>query len=128
MEMPMRTLNYLLLAVRDPLQSAELYSRLLGREPVEKAKTFVLYVLPTGLKIGLWLANEMEPTPKPAGGIEISFSEESKDAVRATYAEWTKLGLKVVQEPTDMDFGFTFVVEDPDGHRLRPFVLADTPR
>ncbi|QRO00790.1 VOC family protein [Archangium violaceum] len=124
----MRTLNYLLLAVRDPLESAELYSKLLGHEPVEKAKTFVLYVLPTGLKIGLWLADEVEPTPKPAGGIEISFSEKSKDAVRATYAEWTRLGLKVVQEPTDMDFGFTFVVEDPDGHRLRPFVLADNPR
>lgn len=124
----MRTLNYLLLAVRDPLQSAELYTKLLGREPVEKAPTFVLYVLPGGLKIGLWLADEMEPKPNAAGGIEISFSEDSKDAVRATYAEWSKLGLKVVQEPTDMDFGFTFVVEDADGHRLRPFVLADNPR
>jgi predicted DNA-binding transcriptional regulator YafY len=27
-----------------------------------------------------------------------------------------------------MDFGFTFVVADPDGHRLRPFVLAADPR
>ncbi|MDI3285782.1 VOC family protein [Polyangium sp. 15x6] len=124
----MRTLNYLLLAVRDPLRSAELYSKLLGCEPVETSKTFVLYVLSTGMKIGLWLADEVEPTPKPAGGIEISFRETSKDAVLATYAEWTKLGLTVVQEPTDMDFGFTFVVEDPDGHRLRPFVLAANPR
>jgi len=124
----MRTLNYLLLAVRDPLRSAELYTKLLGREPVEKAPTFVLYVLPTGLKIGLWLADEVEPKPNAAGGIEISFSEESKDAVRATFEEWTKLGLKVVQAPTEMDFGFTFVVEDYDGHRLRPFVLADNPR
>jgi predicted enzyme related to lactoylglutathione lyase len=128
MEMPMRALNYLLLAVRDPLASAELYNKLLGREPVERSRTFVLYVLPTGLKIGLWLADEMAPPPKPAGGVEISFAEASKDAVRATFAEWTKLGLKVVQEPTEMDFGFTFVVEDPDGHRLRPFVLADRPR
>ncbi|AKJ03412.1 glyoxalase/bleomycin resistance protein/dioxygenase superfamily protein [Archangium gephyra] len=124
----MRTLNYLLLAVRNPLASAELYSKLLGREPVEKSRTFVLYVLPTGLKIGLWLADEVAPAPKPAGGIELSFSEESRDAVRATHAEWTRLGLKVVQEPTEMDFGFTFVAEDPDGHRLRPFVLADKPR
>ena len=124
----MRTLNYLLPAVRDPLKSAELYSKLLGREPVEKAPSFVLYVLPTGLKIGLWLADEMEPKPNAAGGIEISFSEESKDAVRATFEEWSKLGLKVVQAPTEMDFGFTFVVEDPDGHRLRPFVLGDNPR
>ena len=124
----MRTLNYLLLAVRDPLKSADLYTKLLGREPVEKASTFVLYVLPTGLKIGLWLANEMEPKPNSAGGVEISFSEDSRDAVRATYEEWTKLGVTVLQEPTEMDFGFTFVVEDPDGHRLRPFVIAEQPR
>ena len=48
--------------------------------------------------------------------------------MRATYAAWTKLGLAVVQEPTRMDFGFTFVVADPDGHRLRPFVRAADPR
>lgn len=124
----MRTLNYLLLAVRDPLKSAELYSKLLGREPVEKAATFVLYVLPSGLKIGLWLADEMEPRPNAAGGIEISFTEESKDAVRATCEEWSKLGLTVLQAPTEMDFGFTCVLEDFDGHRLRPFVLAERPR
>ncbi|WP_055049038.1 VOC family protein [Devosia sp. A16] len=124
----MRTLNYLLLAVRDPLRSAELYTRLLGRDPVEIAPTFVLYVLPTGLKIGLWLSDEMEPKPKPAGGVEISFTEDSKDAVRATFAEWRRLGLKVLQAPTEMDFGFTCVLEDYDGHRLRPFVLGDNPR
>lgn len=124
----MRALNYLLLAVRDPQKSAELYTRLLGREPVENSPTFVLYVLPTGLKIGLWIAAEVEPAPRPAGGVEISFTEESRDAVTATHDEWKKLGLKIVQAPTDMDFGFTFVAEDPDGHRLRPFVLADQPR
>ncbi|MBL8594523.1 MAG: VOC family protein [Devosia sp.] len=124
----MRNLNYLLLAVRDPLKSAELYTKLLGREPVEKAPTFVLYVLPGGLKIGLWLADEMEPKPNAAGGVEISFTEESKDAVRATFEEWSKLGLKALQAPTEMDFGFTCVLEDSDGHRLRPFVLGDDPR
>jgi catechol 2,3-dioxygenase-like lactoylglutathione lyase family enzyme len=124
----MRTLNYLLLAVRDPQKSAELYTKLLGREPVENSPTFVLYVLPTGLKIGLWIASEVEPAPRPAGGIEISFTEDSRDAVLATHDEWQKLGLKIVQSPTDMDFGFTFVAQDPDGHRLRPFVLAERPR
>ena len=118
----MRTLDYLLLAVRSPLDSAKLYTRLFGREPVETSPTFVLYGLDGGLKIGLWFADEIDPKPKAAGGIEISFSEPSRDAVSATYKEWQQLGLKVIQEPTDMDFGFTFVVEDPDGHRLRPFV------
>lgn len=124
----MRTLNYLLLAVRNPRESAKLYTQILGREPVENSETFVLFVLPTGLKIGLWIASEIQPKPAAPGGVEISFTEESKDAVLRTYEEWKKLGLKVLQEPTDMDFGFTFVVEDPDGHRLRPFVLARAPR
>ncbi|MET3897020.1 catechol 2,3-dioxygenase-like lactoylglutathione lyase family enzyme [Devosia sp. UYZn731] len=123
----MRTLNYLLLAVANPAKSAELYTKLLGVEPVENSPTFVLYVLPNGVKIGLWIKDEIEPAPKAAGGVEISFTEESKDAVLATYDAWRTLA-KVVQEPTQMDFGFTFVVEDLDGHRLRPFVLADQPR
>ena len=124
----MRTLNYLLLAVKSPAESAKLYTQLLGVEPVENSPTFVLYVLSNGIKIGLWLASDIAPTPKPAGGIEISFSEAGRDAVLRTYEAWRALGVKVVQEPTDMPFGFTFVVEDADGHRLRPFVLAERPR
>ena len=123
----MRTLNYLLLAVANPAKSAELYTKLLGIAPVENSPTFVLYVLPNGIKIGLWIKDEIEPAPKSAGGVEVSFTEDSKDALMATYEAWKGLA-KVVQEPTQMDFGFTFVVEDLDGHRLRPFVLAERPR
>lgn len=57
-----------------------------------------------------------------------SFTKESRDTVCKTYEAWKRLRLKVLQDPTDMDFGFTFVVQDPDGHRLRPFVLTDNPR
>jgi predicted lactoylglutathione lyase len=80
------------------------------------------------MKVGLWRADDVQPVPRAPGGVELSFSEESTEAVRQTYDAWRKLGLKVVQEPTHMDFGFTFVVEDPDGHRLRPFVLSASPR
>ena len=124
----MPDLNYLLLAVKDPRRSAEIYDQLFGVNPVENSATFVLYVLPTGFKVGLWAADGMKPAPRPAGGVELSFSLPDEAAVRATYAAWTRLGLEVVQEPTRMDFGFTFVVADPDGHRLRPFVLAADPR
>jgi catechol 2,3-dioxygenase-like lactoylglutathione lyase family enzyme len=124
----MPTPNYLLVAVKNPSRSAALYDRLLGQKPVENSETFVLYVLPNGLKLGLWQASTMEPKPTQAGGVEIAFGLDSRDAVLRAYDEWRQLGLTVVQEPTDMDFGFTFVVEDPDGHRLRPFVLAVNPR
>jgi len=124
----MRTPNYLLLSVREPKASAELYNQLLGCAPVEFQDTFVLYVLAGGLKIGLWRDADIQPEPKPAGGIEVSFSETSRAALLATYAEWKNLGMKVLQEPAQMDFGFTFVASDPDGHRFRAFVLNDTPR
>ncbi len=124
----MRTLNYLLLAVKNPTESAKLYTQILGHEPVERSKSFVLFVLPTGLKIGLWIASEIQPKPASPGGVEISFTEASKEAVLETYEEWKKLGLEVLQEPTEMDFGFTFVAADSDGHRLRPFALSAAPR
>jgi catechol 2,3-dioxygenase-like lactoylglutathione lyase family enzyme len=120
----MRSLDYILLAVRDPLKSAGLYSKILGTEPVEKASTFVLYVLGNGGKIGLWAADEIEPKTKPAGGAEISFTEPDKSALLATHDAWRAFGLTILQPPTEMDFGFTFTAEDPDGHRLRPFVPA----
>jgi catechol 2,3-dioxygenase-like lactoylglutathione lyase family enzyme len=124
----MRTLNYLLLAVADPSRSARLYQDLLGLAPVENSPTFALFVLPNGMKIGLWIKDEIEPSPKAPGGFEISFTEDSREAVLATHDAWKKAGLTIAQEPTDMDFGFTFVAEDPDGHRLRPFVPADRAR
>ena len=124
----MADLNYLLLAVKDPRRSAEIYDQLFGVKPVETSPTFVLYVLPTGFKVGLWAAGGMKPAPRPAGGVELSFSLPDESALRQTYAAWTKLGLEIVQEPTRMDFGFTFVVADPDGHRLRPFARAADPR
>jgi catechol 2,3-dioxygenase-like lactoylglutathione lyase family enzyme len=123
----MRTLNYILLAVADPAASQQFYSGLLGIEPVESAPTFVLYVLPNGMKLGLWSKDEMKPAPLVAGGVEVTFSEDDDSAVRATYEEW-KSKAKVLQEPVAMDFGFTFVVEDPDGHRIRVFARAADPR
>lgn len=123
----MRTLNYILLAVADPAASHKFYSNLLGIDPVENSPTFVLYVLPNGMKLGLWVKDEMEPRPLQAGGVEVTFSEDNDDAVRATYADWQNKA-KVLQAPVAMDFGFTFVVEDPDGHRIRVFARAADPR
>jgi len=123
----MTQLNYILLAVDSPAASAETYSQILGVEPVENSPTFVLYVLPTGLKLGLWVKTGVVPAPKAPGGVEVSFSEPNDDAVLATHAKWQALGLDIVQQPTRMDFGFTFVAADRDGHRLRVFALGENP-
>ena len=123
----MPTLNYILLAVADPAASARFYTALLGREPVENSPTFVLYVLPNGIKLGLWIANEMVPAPKPAGGVEVCFSLTNDQALHTTFADW-QTKADILQHPTTMDFGLTFVAVDPDGHRLRVFSPAANPR
>lgn len=117
----MSNLNWVLLYVQNPRKSAELYSELLGTPPAEASDNFVMYALPSGLMVGLWAKHDVEPAANKPGGAEVSFTEGSDGAVRATHAAWTKLGLEIIQPPTAKDFGLTFTALDPDGHRLRVF-------
>jgi catechol 2,3-dioxygenase-like lactoylglutathione lyase family enzyme len=110
-------LNY----VADAPKSAALYTQLLGMEPVEASVNFVMFALPNGTALGLWARNDVEPKATLPGGSELGFQVENDAAVSLTRDAWAKLGLKILQEPTKMDFGFTFTAADPDGHRLRVF-------
>jgi catechol 2,3-dioxygenase-like lactoylglutathione lyase family enzyme len=122
MECAMSAANtYILNYVADPLKSASLYTKLLGREPVESSPGFALFMLPSGVALGLWKRDEVEPRATLPGGTEFCVTVESNDAVHAARKAWAGLGLKILQEPTDMDFGYTFTAADPDGHRLRVF-------
>lgn len=122
----MRTPNFIILYVDQPQQSGAFYSKLLGREPVEASPTFVMFVLDGGFKLGLWSRHTVEPAAVAAGGgAEIVFALDTPDAVNAAHAEWAGRGLKILQAPTDMDFGRSFVALDPDNHRLRVYCLDE---
>jgi catechol 2,3-dioxygenase-like lactoylglutathione lyase family enzyme len=124
-ESSVATPNFVLLYVENPAASAAFYQRLLGRPALESSPTFAMFALHEGTMLGLWWRHTAEPAPTgTGGGGEIGFTVESEEAVRALHAEWTAKGLPVLQPPTRMDFGFTFVAADPDGHRLRVFVPA----
>lgn len=117
---------YTLLFVENPQESEKYYSKLLGLKAVESYPTFVLFAMPNGVKLGLWSPTTAEPkvTAKP-GAAEICFPADDVDAV---FKEWKERGAIITQEPTDMDFGRTFLAVDPDGHRIRVFKLAENPR
>lgn len=117
--------SYTLLYVDSPPASAAFYAGLLGREPVESAPTFALFLLDGGAKLGLWSRHTVEPAATAAGGGgEIGFSVADATTVEALHAEWRNRGLPILQPPTTLDFGHTFVALDPDGHRLRVFALT----
>ncbi|MER9329108.1 VOC family protein [Mesorhizobium sp. M0488] len=118
--------NFVILYVDQPERSGAFYSALLEREPVESSPTFVLFVLDAGFKLGLWSRHTVEPAAAgTGGGAELVFQLDTPDAVDAAHADWSGRGLKILQTPTDMDFGRTFVALDPDNHRLRVYWLSD---
>ena len=118
--------HYFLLYVDSPATSANFYSRLLGKPPVELNPTFALFILDNGVKLGLWSRHTVEPAAQlTGGGGEVGFSLADPAAVDALHAQWVERGATIIQSPTHLDFGYTFVAEDLDGHRLRAFSLSD---
>jgi catechol 2,3-dioxygenase-like lactoylglutathione lyase family enzyme len=112
----------IILYVKDAPASAAFYADIIGRAPVEASANFAMFVLSSGVKFGLWSRDEVAPAvTAPPGGAELAITLGDADAVRAAHADWRRRGLAVVQEPTAMDFGYTCVALDPDGHRLRLF-------
>ncbi|WP_231113315.1 VOC family protein [Pandoraea pnomenusa] len=95
-------------------------------EPVEASPGFALFVFPSGLKLGLWARFAVQPTViAPPGGSEVVIPVASNAHVDATWEDWSARGLTILQVPTTMDFGRTFVASDPDGHRIRVYKLAN---
>ena len=119
----MLTPNFITLHVDNPIASATFYSKLFKKETIETHPTFALFGFNSGLMLGLWSIHTVEPkSTGKAGCTEVCFSVETQDQVNEIYAQWVKLGVSIIQEPTQMDFGFCFTAKDPDGHWLRVFV------
>jgi catechol 2,3-dioxygenase-like lactoylglutathione lyase family enzyme len=118
--------NFALLYVDDALISARFYADILEIEPVEAQAAFALFVLRSGLKLGLWAKSDVLPTvTATSGGSELAIALKSEQEFEQIYQNWQARGVVIAQVPTSMDFGLTFVALDPDGHRLRVFVPAE---
>jgi catechol 2,3-dioxygenase-like lactoylglutathione lyase family enzyme len=121
----MTDFNFVLLYVESPAASATFYADLLGRPPVEQSPGFAMFAMASGVMLGLWARDMVEPKASGASdGGEICFPVPDGKSVDDTHADWRKRGLPIAQAPTTMDFGRTFVALDPDGHRLRVFAPA----
>ena len=114
--------HFVLLYVASPEGSVDFYRVLLEREPVEASPTFAMFALGPALMLGLWSRDGVRPEPgAEIGGGELAFSLAAPRDVDGACERWRALGVRILQEPVDLDFGRTFVGLDPDGHRLRVF-------
>ena len=114
--------TFLLLHVQDHVASAAFYNELLGAPIAEQKETFSALPLRDGVLLGLWSRDDVEPASSgQSGASEIALAVTDTATVQATHDEWKRRGLPILQTPTPMSFGMTFVARDPDGHRLRVF-------
>lgn len=111
----------LILYVEDTARSAAFFHTLFQAPVVEQSSNFALLALPGGLMLGLWARHDVKPAASPAGGFELGITLESDADVDAALDEARKAGAKVVQSPTRLDFGYTFLAASPDGHLIRVF-------
>ncbi|WP_404337383.1 VOC family protein [Sphingomonas sp. MMS12-HWE2-04] len=118
----MADFNFLLFHVRDHVASAALYRDLLGIPIVAQKTDIAILPLRDGVMLGLWSRETVEPESSgQPGASEIAFAVADAAAVEAMHVDWRGRGLAILQAPTQMSFGITFVACDPDGHRLRVF-------
>jgi predicted enzyme related to lactoylglutathione lyase len=114
--------NFILLYVNDAAASARFYGDLLGRAPAQAAPTFAAFPLASGVTLGLWTRGDVQPRVSGTGDrAEIGFPAPDAAAVDAMHADWSKRGLPIAQQPTDMGLGRKFVALDPHGHPQRVF-------
>lgn len=106
--------------------SVEFYQQLLETSPLEQSDAFAMFALPSGLLLGLWLKDTVEPKVSTLGTeAELIFSFACGSDVDKHYQLLQQKKIKLVQSLSMMDFGYTFVVCDPDNHRIRYFSESD---
>lgn len=119
------TPNHLILYVTDQAASARFWAMVLNAEPLSEQAGFTLFPLGNDWMLGLWQRQGVEvPIEAAPGGNELGIAVASAEAVDTAYTDFQAKGITLLTEPTDMPFGRTFVAADPDGHRLRIYVLA----
>ena len=100
--------------------AAALYAGVLGTKPIHEEAGFAMFPLADKTTLGLWSRASVKPASEARGSqSEICVTVASNAEVDSTQTAWEKLGLTIVQQPTELGFGYTFTAEDPDGNRIR---------
>lgn len=117
--------QFSILYVANPVRSALFYRELFERAPVEECPTFAMFVFESGARLALWARDNVEPiVSQEAGAMELAFPLPDDASVDLGFAKWQASGLTITQPPTRMEFGYTCMALDPDGHRLRLYCSA----
>lgn len=115
--------NFIILYVDNVQRSVDFYRPLFEREPVEMSEGFAMFASESGAKFGLWAKDDVSPKVDDlsVGSMEVALAVGNIITLQIILIKWRELGVQIIQELIEMDFGTSFTALDPDGHRLRVF-------
>lgn len=119
------SLGIVSLYVRDLGRARAFYTETLGLPEVPELSgpTFVALRPAGGALIAVQDMTTVPPELAGApGGFELGLEVDNVDAV---WRDWTAKGVRILEEPVDRPFGRTFLAQDPEGHLLNVYRLAD---
>jgi catechol 2,3-dioxygenase-like lactoylglutathione lyase family enzyme len=112
--------NQTVLYVKDIATSRDFYTRVLGKDAIQPSPTFNFFPLKNGSTLALLQQGTGGVGTATMDGFELVFELPDREAVDRAAATWKEQGVRFVEEPTELPFGYAFIALDPDGTRLRP--------
>lgn len=111
--------NAFILYVDNLISSTQFYEDLLGIKSEQMSLTFSQFPLTPHMGLGLKSRQEVQPPTEKTGGGELAFVLDLNHQVDELFKAWQKKNIDMIQLPTLMPFGYSFMAVDPDGNRLR---------
>ena len=100
------------------------YEELLGINSEKASPTFHTFKLSSGINIALKARQAVEPPSEMSNGNgELAFTVNNRDEVNHLFKKWNSKNMNILLAPCEVAYGYTFLVLDPDGNRLRVVCL-----
>nr|WP_272212766.1 VOC family protein [Marinicella sp. W31]MDC2878683.1 VOC family protein [Marinicella sp. W31] len=116
----MSAINLIVLYVEDTEKSGAFYERLLGQKANALSPGFTAFHMPGGLMLGLWRKSTAQPEAEGGPGVmEVGIMTDENGGVATFFERAEADGYTILQPLVTASFGPTFVIADPDGHRIR---------
>ncbi|WP_367606956.1 VOC family protein [Legionella sp. W05-934-2] len=118
--------NYIVYYVEKPSKSGAFYAALFDGEHIPSSENYSIVLLKNGIKLGFWSKQAVSPkTDGVPGSSELCVMVDNQEAVDSYYQHWQQRHVDVIQKPMNMGYGYTFLGQCPDGHRLRVAYIFD---
>ena len=122
----MNHIGLVVLYVEDLAKSKAFYEQLFNLEVDVLSENYTSFPLSTGMRLSLWKNPEAKMGSQMGDARhELGVAVDSIDAVEATYEQWQQKGVSFEQAPKQECYGYTFIANDLDGHRIRVFAMTE---